>query len=108
MRNTQAIAQRASPQAKFQSRKSWVGHQHLCDLVLAPNIRYVVSVYFVFRESRQLTRSSFFPPTPKPNAAGMNFAILMYGSVIIFALIWFRVKARHVYVGPVEYIRKNI
>jgi choline transport protein len=55
-----------------------------------------------------LTRTSFFPPVPKSNAASINLAILMYGSVIIFALIWFRVRARHVYVGPVEYIRKNV
>jgi choline transport protein len=53
-------------------------------------------------------QSSFFPPTPKPVAANMNWSILIYGGVIIFALVWFVAKARHIYVGPVEYIRKDV
>lgn len=50
----------------------------------------------------------FFPPQPDPVADNMNWSILMYGGVIIFALLWFVVKGRKVYVGPVEHIRKNI
>jgi hypothetical protein len=50
MRITQAIAQRASPQAEFRPRKSRIGGQYLRDSVLAPNTRYVVSIYFVFMD----------------------------------------------------------
>jgi len=50
----------------------------------------------------------FFPPAPHPDAASMNWSILIYGGVIIFSLLWFVVKARHVYVGPVEYVRKDV
>jgi hypothetical protein len=51
MRNTQAIAQRASPQAELRPRKSRIGRQYLRDSVLAPNTRYVVSIYFVFMDN---------------------------------------------------------
>ncbi|RMZ85559.1 hypothetical protein DV737_g597, partial [Chaetothyriales sp. CBS 132003] len=49
---------------------------------------------------------SFFPGNPNPTAAQMNWAILIYGVVMIFALLHYLVSARHVYDGPVEYVRK--
>jgi choline transport protein len=36
----------------------------------------------------------------------MNWAVLGYGSVIIFALVYYIFRGRHRYVGPVEYVRK--
>lgn len=38
----------------------------------------------------------------------MNWAVLIYGSVVIFALAWFAIKARKVYVGPITYVRTGI
>ena len=49
---------------------------------------------------------SFFPGSPNPTPAMMNWAILIYGVVIIFALFYYLVWARRVYDGPVEYVRK--
>jgi choline transport protein len=49
---------------------------------------------------------SFFPGTNNPNAEQMNWAILIYGAVMVFALMHYFISARHVYDGPVEYVRK--
>jgi choline transport protein len=48
----------------------------------------------------------FFPVQPRPGVAEMNWAVLGYGSVIIFALVYYIFRGRHRYVGPVEYVRK--
>jgi len=48
----------------------------------------------------------FFPPIPNPGPKDMNWAVLMYGGVVIFALVYYAVKGRKVYVGPVEYVRR--
>ncbi|KAF2732926.1 amino acid transporter [Polyplosphaeria fusca] len=50
---------------------------------------------------------SFFPSFPHPTADLMNWNILIYGVVVIFSLVYFVVKGRFQYVGPVEYIQKD-
>lgn len=50
----------------------------------------------------------FFPATPNPTPAEMNWASLMFGSVLIIAFVWYLVKARKEYDGPVEYVRKDV
>ena len=49
---------------------------------------------------------SFFPGTLDPTVAEMNWCILIYGAVMIFAALHYFISARHVYDGPVEYVRK--
>lgn len=51
---------------------------------------------------------SFFPGTYDPTVQQMNWASLIYGAVMIFALVhyWVPGGARGVYDGPVEYVRK--
>jgi len=51
---------------------------------------------------------SFFPQSLHPTAPTMNWAIVMFGGIIILALLHYAVKARHVYDGPVEYVRKGV
>ncbi|KAF2472816.1 amino acid transporter [Lindgomyces ingoldianus] len=51
---------------------------------------------------------SFFPSFPHPTPDLMNWNILIYGCTIIFSLVYFMVKGRHMYVGPVEYINKDL
>ncbi|KAF1850649.1 amino acid transporter [Cucurbitaria berberidis CBS 394.84] len=51
---------------------------------------------------------AFFPPTPLPTPDLMNWNILIYGIVVIFSLAYFFVKGRKIYVGPVEYINRNV
>lgn len=49
---------------------------------------------------------AFFPPTVNPVAKDMNWNIVIYGAVVIGSLSYYALKARHHYVGPVEYVRK--
>jgi choline transport protein len=49
----------------------------------------------------------FFPAAPHPDAAEMNWTILIYGSAIIFSLVYYYIYARHKYVGPVTYVRRD-
>lgn len=50
---------------------------------------------------------TFFPTSPKPEAATMNWNILVYGAVILFSVVYFIFRGRHRYVGPVEYTKKD-
>lgn len=49
---------------------------------------------------------AFFPGNPDPTVQQMNWASLIYGAVLVFAIAHYYFKARHVYDGPVEYVRK--
>ena len=49
---------------------------------------------------------AFFPGTPTPTLSQMNWAVLIYGGIMGFAVIYYMVWARKVYDGPVEYVRK--
>jgi choline transport protein len=49
----------------------------------------------------------FFPAAPHPTPESMNWTILIYGSAIIFSLAYYYIYARHKYVGPVTYVRKD-
>ncbi|KAK1819315.1 hypothetical protein LTR12_006262 [Friedmanniomyces endolithicus] len=50
----------------------------------------------------------FFPAAPNPNAAGMNWGILIYGAVTIIALLDYYFRGRHQYDGPVSYVRREL
>lgn len=65
------------------------------------NIASIVFLSFVFV-------FSFMPMGPRPTAAGMNWSILMFGSTIIFSILYYLVRGRHVYAGPVAYVRKSV
>lgn len=49
---------------------------------------------------------AFFPAIPSPDAASMNWNILIYGAVVLFSLLYYLFRGRHRYVGPVAYVRK--
>lgn len=48
---------------------------------------------------------SFFPLTRKVDATTMNWAPLIFGVVVIFALIYYFVHAKNVYRGPVTRVK---
>lgn len=51
----------------------------------------------------------FFPPSPRGLApATMNWSVFMFGAVVLGSLGYYAAWARHVYVGPVEYVRKDV
>ncbi|KAF2002121.1 amino acid transporter [Amniculicola lignicola CBS 123094] len=49
---------------------------------------------------------SFFPPVPNPTPDLMNWAALMFGSTMVFSVLYFYLYGRHQYDGPVAYVRK--
>ncbi|RMZ82153.1 hypothetical protein DV738_g1844, partial [Chaetothyriales sp. CBS 135597] len=51
---------------------------------------------------------AFFPPIPNPPPGSMNWAVAVYGGVLLFSFIYFILRARFHYVGPVEYVRKGL
>jgi choline transport protein len=48
----------------------------------------------------------FFPIGPQPTVVDMNWAVLGYGTVLIFSVVYYVFRGRVAYVGPVEYVRK--
>ncbi|KAI7189633.1 amino acid permease [Hortaea werneckii] len=50
---------------------------------------------------------AFFPPVPEPllTVVSMNWSILIFGVVVVFAMLYYLLWGRKVYVGPVEYVR---
>lgn len=44
---------------------------------------------------------SFWPTMMHPDAMHMNYSSLMLGSVVIFAVMYYVIRARNVYKGPV-------
>jgi hypothetical protein len=51
---------------------------------------------------------AFFPPIPHPATVGMNWAIVVYAGVLSIAGVYYVLRARYHYKGPVEYVRKSV
>ncbi|PVI08325.1 amino acid transporter [Periconia macrospinosa] len=51
---------------------------------------------------------AFFPPAPHPPPITMNWAIAIFAAVLGIAGIYYFVKGRHEYDGPVAYVRKTV
>jgi choline transport protein len=51
---------------------------------------------------------AFFPPIPNPPPAAMNWAIVVYGGILLLAFVYYIIRARHAYVGPVAYVKKSL
>ena len=49
----------------------------------------------------------FFPVTPDPTPAGMNWSCVLWSAILIFMMIYYALRARHVYAGPIAFIRKD-
>lgn len=49
----------------------------------------------------------FFPAEPNPPPEAANWSVLIYGVVVIFALVAFAVRKRYTYDGPVKYVRSE-
>jgi choline transport protein len=50
---------------------------------------------------------SFFPITKVVTPASMNWSVLVWGVVLIFALIVYFINGKHIYKGPVVYVNKE-
>ncbi|KAF2277833.1 amino acid transporter [Westerdykella ornata] len=67
-----------------------------------PAINIVSILFLIF-----LLVFCFFPVAPHPDVQDMNWAALGYGIVVLFAVAYYLVRGRLVYVGPVEYVLKE-
>lgn len=56
-----------------------------------------LSVFWVFM---------FFPSLPNPGASWMNWSVMIYGVVVIWAVVYYQLYGKQRYKGPVEYVRK--
>jgi choline transport protein len=50
---------------------------------------------------------SFFPPTKVVTTTTMNWNCLMFAIIIVVAALYYLVKARHEYVGPVMLVKRD-
>lgn len=50
----------------------------------------------------------FFPTSPNPRPADMNWSVVMYGFVTIILLVFYFWRARHFYDGPVKTVRHQL
>lgn len=48
-----------------------------------------------------------FPVGHGLNVVTMNWACLIFGAIVILSIVYYMVKGRHVYDGPVAYVRKD-
>ncbi|KAI1214242.1 putative GABA permease [Annulohypoxylon truncatum] len=44
---------------------------------------------------------SFWPPAMSVTPESMNFNVLTFGAVVLFAVAWYAIRARKVYIGPI-------
>ncbi|KAK5678205.1 hypothetical protein LTS10_009375 [Elasticomyces elasticus] len=47
----------------------------------------------------------FFPAAPNPTTASMNWAVLIFGAVVIFALTFYFIRTKHIYRSPAQITR---
>ena len=45
---------------------------------------------------------------PNPTPASMNWTVLLFGILVTFAILWYHLKAKQEYDGPVEYVKKEV
>ena len=50
---------------------------------------------------------TFWPPVTPVEPESMNWAVVMYGGVIIWSLVYYWVWAKHSYVGPVMIVKRD-
>ena len=50
---------------------------------------------------------SFFPEATPVAAGTFNWSVVIYGVVVVFAVVFYWVKGRHGYAGPVVLIKKD-
>lgn len=50
----------------------------------------------------------FWPLATPVTAATMNWSSVLFVGVIVFFVVWYFVKARHVYSGPVTLVKRDL
>ncbi|KAK3716633.1 hypothetical protein LTR37_006263 [Vermiconidia calcicola] len=63
----------------------------------------VISICFV----TPLLFFAFWPVSANPDATGLNWSPVMFVSILVVALVYYVVWARHVYTGPVVLVKRD-
>ena len=50
---------------------------------------------------------AFFPPVAHPDAVSMNYAIVIFGGIITFAVVYYFIYGRKQYVPPVALVKRD-
>lgn len=50
---------------------------------------------------------AFWPSAIPVSAKNMNWAVVMYGGVVIWSLVYYAIWGKHTYIGPVEVVKRN-
>jgi amino acid transporter len=50
---------------------------------------------------------AFFPAVAHPDAVGMNYAIVIFGGIILFAVVYYFIYGRKQYVPPVALVKRD-
>ncbi|OTA99028.1 hypothetical protein M426DRAFT_325490 [Hypoxylon sp. CI-4A] len=45
---------------------------------------------------------SFWPQSNHPDATDLNWSVVVYGAVVIFSIVWYIIRARHYFKGPIK------
>jgi choline transport protein len=77
----------------------------LCFLWLAFVLVSLVVIVTQRLQTPTDTMQVFFPSEPNPTASSMNWSCLIFGAVMVFAMVWFAVRQRSIYKGPVVQVR---
>jgi hypothetical protein len=51
---------------------------------------------------------AFWPLATPVTAENMNWSSTMFGGVLIIAMLYYYFRARHVYVGPVVFVKRDL
>lgn len=50
---------------------------------------------------------SFWPPLTHVTAQTANFAVLVYGTVLLFSMVWYVLRGKHTFNGPVKEVEDD-
>ncbi len=59
---------------------------------------FLASIYFF----------AFWPAATPVQPDTMNWAVVMYGGMMIWSLVYYVIWARHIYVGPVKDVKRDL
>lgn len=77
-----------------------------CNMVAFMFLAVVLGEFEYARHARRVTDRRFavmmfFPTSPNPQLADMNWSVLMYGFVTVVLLVYYFARAKDFYTGPV-------
>ena len=66
--------------------------------IIIVSLRFLTPIYFF----------AFWPLSTPVEPESMNWAVVMYGGIVIWSLVYYAVWGRHSYVGPVMVVKRDL